>query len=50
MIGFDATVGVQTMVSLETSTLGRDEIGMEYIAILQYLGWEKTSRDCLQSL
>lgn len=34
MIGFDATVSVKTMVSLETSTLGRNEIDMEYIAIL----------------
>lgn len=36
MIGFDATV--KTMVSLETSTLGRNEIDMEYIAILPRVG------------
>lgn len=50
MIGFDATVSVQTMVSLETTTLGRNEIDMEYCTLLSYLGWEKTSRDCLQCL
>lgn len=38
MIGFNATVSFKTMVNLETSTLGRDEIDMEYIAILPRVG------------
>lgn len=50
MFGFDTIVSVKTMVSLETSTLGRNEIDMEYCTLLPYIGWEKTSRDRLQSL